>query len=76
MPPFSWMLNMANKNKNETINSTITTSTSSTTTTTIYQTPSAFFEYCKNKQCLHDGRLNSDCLCICLPAFTGDNCET
>ncbi|CAF1060261.1 unnamed protein product [Adineta steineri] len=87
MPPFSWMLNMANKNKNETINSTITkkqnvhlttssSSTTTTTTTTIYQTPSAFFEYCKNKQCLHDGRLNSDCLCICLPAFTGDNCET
>ena len=28
------------------------------------------------KQCYHNGRLNSDCLCICLPTFTGDNCET
>ncbi|CAF1125211.1 unnamed protein product [Rotaria sordida] len=43
---------------------------------TTSKTSNIFYEYCKNKQCYHHGRLNSDCLCICLPAFTGDNCET
>ncbi len=45
-------------------------------TTTTSKNPNTFFEYCQNKQCYHGGRLNSDCLCICLPAITGDNCET
>ncbi|UJR09201.1 hypothetical protein I4U23_013449 [Adineta vaga] len=53
-----------------------TTSLPTTTTTTIHSTSNTPFEYCKNKKCYHDGRLNSDCLCICLPAFTGDHCET
>jgi len=34
-----------------------------------------FSEYCNKKQCQHGGRLNADCLCICLPAFSGINCE-
>jgi hypothetical protein len=62
IPPFSWMLNMATQNKSR-----------STTTTEI---PYISYDYCKNKQCHYGGRLNSDCLCICLPTFTGDNCET
>ncbi len=65
IPPFSWMLNMAAQNKSQFSTSTTTTTTSET-----------LYEYCKNKQCHHHGRLNSDCLCICLPTFTGENCET
>jgi hypothetical protein len=61
IPPFLWMLNIAVQNK-----------TQSTTT----EIPNTSYEYCKNKQCHYGGRLNSDCLCICLPTFTGDNCET
>jgi hypothetical protein len=34
-----------------------------------------FSEYCNRKQCQHGGHLNADCLCICLPAFSGNNCE-
>ncbi len=66
IPPFSWMLNMAAQNKSQYQNSTTTTS----------RTPPIFYEYCKNKQCHNNGHLNPDCLCICLPTFTGDNCET
>lgn len=44
--------------------------------TTTVKPRDAYYEYCKNKTCHHGGRLNSDCLCICLPTFTGDNCET
>jgi len=69
IPPFSWMLNMAAQNKSQYQNST-------TTTTTTSPTPRILYEYCKNKQCHNNGHLNSDCLCICLPTFTGDNCET
>jgi len=86
MPPFSWMLNIASQNRSEVQNSTTTTTTTkqlTTTTkekvqltTTTSKNPNTFFEYCQNKQCYHGGRLNSDCLCICLPAITGDNCET
>lgn len=72
MPPFSWMLNLASQNKSEIRNSTTTKQQQNVQLTT----PTVFFEYCKNKQCHHGGRLNSDCLCICLPAFTGDQCET
>ena len=45
-------------------------------TSTARQPVRSIFEYCKDKQCYSGGRLNSDCLCICLPAYTGDNCET
>ncbi len=34
-----------------------------------------FSEYCNKKQCQYGGRLNADCVCICLPAFNGNNCE-
>jgi hypothetical protein len=34
------------------------------------------YEYCREQQCQHGGRLNTDCLCICLPAYTGKYCET
>ena len=64
IPPFSWMLHMAAQNQ---------TPSSDPTTTEISNTS---YEYCKNKPCHHGGRLNSDCFCICLPTFTGDNCET
>ena len=64
MPPFSWMLNMAAQNQ---------TQSSSSTTTVI---PLTSYDYCKNQQCHHGGRLSPDCFCICLPAFTGDSCET
>lgn len=57
-----------------------TTNELSTSETAINTTQPAtrptLFEYCKDQQCLHGGRLTSDCLCICLPAFTGDSCET
>jgi len=80
IPPFSWMLNMAAQNKSQFLNSTTITTEkpklTTITTTTASKTPDIFYEYCKNKQCYHGGHLNSDCLCICLPTFTGDNCET
>ena len=44
--------------------------------TTTGQPVRSIYEYCKDKQCFSGGRLNSDCLCICLPAYTGENCET
>lgn len=64
MPPFSWMLNMAAENSSQPPPST---------TTVI---PATSYDYCKNQQCHHGGRLSPDCFCICLPAFTGDSCET
>ena len=86
MPPFTWMLNQAAKNKSQSLNNSTTTTTTITTTTTTTTekqteqltttTPIIIYEYCKNKKCHHGGRLTSDCLCICLPAFSGDNCET
>jgi hypothetical protein len=76
MPPFSWMLNMAAQSKNESLNTTTTTTTEKQKVQLTSKTPGIFYEYCQNKTCHYDGRLTSDCLCICLPAFTGDNCET
>jgi hypothetical protein len=90
MPPFSWMLHLAKQNKTllhsrqSLINKTRTTTSSTTTTNKkkraeikakMNNNPDQSFEYCNKKQCQHGGRLNSDCLCICLPAFNGDNCE-
>ena len=77
IPPFSWILNMAVQNKSQSLNSATTTKNQTIQlTTTTSQASDILYEYCKNRQCYHGGRLNSDCLCICLPAFTGDNCET
>jgi hypothetical protein len=79
MPPFAWMLNLAVQNKSELqngkdfLNSTTQQVQLETTTS---KSSAISYEYCKNKQCNYGGRLNSDCLCICLPTFTGDNCET
>lgn len=74
IPLFSWMLNVTIQNKTQVQNST-TIKTEKPSTTTI-KTPNTFYEYCENKECHYGGRLTSDCLCICLPAFTGDNCKT
>ncbi len=76
IPTFSWMLNLAAQNKNQFQNSTIITTKKQNTTITTTKIPDISYEYCKNKQCHHGGHLNSDCLCICFPTFTGDNCET
>lgn len=46
------------------------------TTTTTKPYVESLFEYCKDQQCHNGGRLNSDCLCICLPAFAGESCQT
>ena len=46
---------------------------SETTTKSYVET---IFEYCKDQKCHNGGRLNSDCLCICLPAFAGESCQT
>lgn len=89
MPPFSWMLHHAKQNRtllhsrqsliNKTRTTTLPTNTNKKTraeiTSKINNNPDQSFEYCNKKQCQHGGRLNSDCLCICLPAFSGDNCE-
>ena len=61
-----------------TSNATTTTTHPSTTLlrTTTKKAAKTVFEYCKGQQCHNGGRLNSDCLCICLPAFTGQSCQT
>lgn len=77
LPPFSWMINMFNENQSHILNSTETDVSEDIELlpeTTLEL--DVLSEFCKNKRCYHGGRLNSDCLCLCLPAFTGDNCET
>ncbi|CAF4633687.1 unnamed protein product [Rotaria sp. Silwood1] len=77
IPPISSMLTRITQNRSQVFNSTIPTKKQTNKIiNTTSKTSHIFYEYCKNKQCYHGGRLNSDCLCICLPAFTGDNCET
>ncbi|CAF2642090.1 unnamed protein product [Rotaria sp. Silwood2] len=78
VPPLLWVLNMVTPSKSQFLNTTIASKKQNEETMhhTTSKTSDIFYEYCKNKQCYHGGRLNSDCLCICLPAFTGDNCET
>ena len=86
MPPFSWMLHLARQNKTHPQGRQSLVNKNITTITT--QKPNKikrvdlkaiihdhFYEYCNKKQCQNGGRLNIDCLCICLPAFHGDNCE-
>ena len=73
-PPFSWMLNLIGNTTTTTIATTTTTITTPIITTTTLTTERSY-EYCKDKQCQYGGRLTSDCLCICLPAYTGENCE-
>ena len=91
MPPFSWMLQLARQNQSKLRsrenlapqNFTITTKKQKQkqkkrvdlANTTEHHHLDQFYEYCKKKQCQHGGRLNSDCMCICLPAFSGNNCE-
>ncbi|UJR36983.1 hypothetical protein I4U23_029691 [Adineta vaga] len=94
VPPFSWMLQLANQpsgalqSRQNFINKTLTTPSTPIVnkrkdkkkTLTLKGKSSNqidyFYELCKKKQCQNGGRLNSDCLCICLPAFSGDHCET
>ncbi|CAF0949140.1 unnamed protein product [Adineta ricciae] len=93
VPPFSWMLQLANQPKNvlrsrqSILSKTLTTISTATiskrknkkTTLTLRGKSNNqfdhFYELCQNKQCKNGGRLNSDCLCICLPAFSGNHCE-
>ncbi|CAF1090191.1 unnamed protein product [Rotaria sp. Silwood1] len=95
MPPFSWMLNLANQNKGRLQNQKhIISKTLSTTSSTIAtmknnknkkmepktlinnnKTYDYLYEYCNKKQCQNGGHLDSNCLCVCLPAFSGNNCE-
>ncbi|CAF2875069.1 unnamed protein product [Rotaria sp. Silwood2] len=95
MPPFSWMLQLANQNEGQlqnqkTLINKILSTTSSTIATmknnknkrieskTLINNNKAYdylYEYCNKKQCQNGGHLNSNCLCICLPAFSGNNCE-
>jgi hypothetical protein len=92
MPPFSWMIHLANQNKSLIKSRQSLANTSSTNPPKmkkkkkntkrkvqlkpkISQSLDHFYDYCHKKQCQHGGRVNSDCLCICLPAFTGDHCE-
>ena len=85
MPPFSWMLHLARQNRSKSLgrqnllNRNFTDKIKKkridlhrTSNNTEHD---QFYEYCHQKQCQHGGRLNSDCLCICLPAFTGHHCE-
>ncbi|CAF4565848.1 unnamed protein product [Rotaria sp. Silwood1] len=95
MPPFSWMLNLANQNNGRLQNQKhIISKTLSTTSSTIAtmknnknkkmepktlinnnKTYDYLYEYCNKKQCQNGGHLDSNCLCVCLPAFSGNNCE-
>lgn len=75
------------KGRQSSINKNLTTTTTMTTEIkkkkkkrvdtkkTFFNYLDHFSEYCNNKQCQYGGRLNADCLCICLPAFSGNNCE-
>ena len=90
MPPFSWMIHFANQNKSALQSRQSLINKTSITNTTkkknkkqkrvelkakIGNNLNHFYEYCHEKQCQNGGRLNSDCLCICLPAFSGENCQ-
>jgi hypothetical protein len=88
MPPFSWMLHLANQNKSKpigqknSINQNFARKIKKKNNKkridlkkSLNRYHDHFYDYCKKKQCQHGGRLNSDCLCICLPAFSGNNCE-
>lgn len=69
MPPFSWMLQQANRTQR-------TSSPPPTTKKLKLKNRKMSKDQCQSKRCQHGGRLNHDCLCICLPAFTGDQCQT
>lgn len=87
IPPFSWMLHLAKQNQSKPIgrqnylNQNFTSKTKKNKKKRIDIQRSSnndldqFYEYCHKKQCQHGGRLNADCLCICLPAFSGHHCE-
>ncbi|CAF3856755.1 unnamed protein product [Adineta steineri] len=89
MPPFSWMLHLAKQNqsilqsrqafinktsfpiKNKKKNKKKRIELKSKINNHLEH----FYDYCNKKQCQHGGRLNSDCLCICLPSYSGTHCE-
>ena len=78
IPPFAWMLHLATQNQAQR-SSTMKTKLKKRKTVDVKKIFAKnldhFHDYCENKQCQHGGRLNADCLCICLPAFSGNNCE-
>ena len=80
MPPFDWMLHQLNNPSAEVLNrkSDDDPKPDEKRRPLIRANKTVVndYDYCDQKQCHHGGRLNIDCLCICLPAFTGDNCET
>ena len=84
MPPFSWMLHLAAQNQSKPVgrqnsHKRIKKKNDNKKRVNLQKTLNHgrdnFYDYCKKKQCQYGGRLNSDCLCICLPAFSGNNCE-
>lgn len=85
IPPFAWMLQLASQNRSKPIGRQNVPTRNFTTKikkkridlqrTSNNTERDQFYEYCHQKQCQHGGRLNSDCLCICLPAFSGHHCE-
>ncbi|CAF4394633.1 unnamed protein product [Rotaria socialis] len=77
MPPFTWMLQLASQNgiNNRKIISNKTISTNTTTIKKKEKKKKMINEHCNQKKCQNGGRLNSNCICICLPAYSGDVCE-
>ena len=77
MPPFSWMLQQANQTQQTASPRKITRTITTTMTTPMkLKHRKISNDVCQGKRCQHGGRLSGDCLCICLPAFTGDVCQT
>lgn len=81
IPPFSWMLQLASQNgiKNRKIisNTTRKSETKKRSDAKIIKNISSNdpHEYCNKKQCQNGGRLNKNCVCVCLPVYSGEHCE-
>lgn len=91
MPPFSWMLNLAQQNgsglktqksfsSNISLSSTVKRNRTNSIKSVVSQKlKNDTFEYfnqrCNKKLCQHGGRLNINCSCICLPAYSGEFCQ-
>ncbi|CAF0857191.1 unnamed protein product [Didymodactylos carnosus] len=73
----SELKNKTKKNNQQSTSTTIKTKYHFRSTTQKTQTTKKKYHYCENKSCLHGGKLNADCLCLCLPAYGGENfhCE-